>query len=218
MSNSNKLFLGIIAVLLLILWFKSCDSEEVPQNVTIKVPEVSNSLPKQKPIYVVRTDTVYVTKWKTKTDYVEIETQNPVNDSLALAYQRAQDTIQRYRLFLEAIQIKQFTSEFSDEYIDLVISGEVQGDIRSIKPKYTIKERTIETQVPIKTTALRVLGGASVQTSTDLNTFTYTANLGLQNAKGNIIRAGYSKINGQDYIMAGYDFSIFNIKKKQRKQ
>ena len=118
------------------------------KRTTVTIPEEKGEFKEQKPVYITDTVTVYKTKWKTTTDTIEIITENPVNDSLALAYQQTKDSLNRFKMYLDAIQIKQFSNTFEDEYQIINITGEVQGQLNWIKPKYTIKERQIE--VPVK--------------------------------------------------------------------
>ena len=115
---------------------------------TIIIPAKEGEFKAQKPIYIRDTVTVYKTKWKTATDTIEVVTENPVNDSLALAYQQAKDSLDRFKMYLNSIQIRQFKNNFEDENITIDITGEVQGQLNWIKPKYKIKEQEIE--VPAK--------------------------------------------------------------------
>lgn len=138
-----NLVLGLIVVVLLV---RTCTQQPEVQVVT--VPPIHDTLEVQKPVYVERVDTVYRTFWKTHTDTLEIVSTNPVNDSLAIKYQQLTDSLDRYRLFLEAIEIKEFSNRFEDEFLDLTIEGQVQGQLNYIRPIYTIKERKIE--VPYK--------------------------------------------------------------------
>jgi len=195
----------IIAILLFVLFFKRCGDRG---SNTIETPEIEGDFEEQEPIYITDTDTVYVTKWETLTDTIEVKTNNPVNDSLAIAYQSAKDSLERYKLYLSAIQIKTFKNTFEDEYLKLSLTGRVQGDLLGITPKYTIKSQEIE----VPETSLRFLIGGGIGNNLDFNDFTYRVNLGLQNAKGNIIRVGYSRIRSQDYIFLGYDVSIFEVR------
>lgn len=213
MKNSHKVLFVVILILSALLWLKSCEggSKEI---IKVNVPEVSGELEEQKANYIKPPDTVYVTKWRTKDKVVELTTENPVNDSLALAYQNVKDSLDRYKLYLSAIQIRKFSNTFNDEFIDLTVEGEVQGELRYLKPTYTIKEREVEIKDPSKVTVFRLLAGAHLQT--DVGTFedlNYSFNLGLQNKKGNILRAGYSKMGGRDFVLVGYDFSLINIRK-----
>ena len=206
MINWHKLIpYIIIAVLAAVLWFKGCEKE----TIKVKVPEVIGDFEPQKPEYIIEKDTVYITKWKTKTNTIEVPTKNPVNDSLVLAYQQAQDSLERFKQYLEAIQIRSFSNTFEDEYLDLTISGKVQGKLLSLKPDYKIKERTIETEAP---TNLRLLAGFEIGNSTLFNDFRYKVNIGLQNASGNIYRFGYAKENViGHYFWLGYDFSLLKF-------
>lgn len=202
----------IIIILVFILFFRGCGKEK--ETITVKVPEVSGEFEEQEPEYIIKTDTVYITKWRTETETIEIKTPNPVNDSLAKAYADLQDQynadFKRYEMYLNSIQIREFKNVFEDDFVRLTMSGRVQGDLLGITPKYTIKEREVRTEV--ESERLRVLIGGELGNSLDFDDFRYKANLGLQNANGNIIRAGYSRMHSKDYIFLGYDFSLFTIR------
>ena len=193
----------IIAVLLVLFWVNGCQRGDDDGIVT--VPPVDGEFKPQKPVYI-KGDTVYVTKWKTRTDTIIVETPNPVNDSLAVAYQKAKDSLERYKMFLDAIQIRNFENIFEDEYLKLTVTGEVQGHLNWLKPEYHIKER--EVQVPV--TRLRLLAGAEV--GTDLNDFRYKLNLGIQNREGNIYKLGYAREGMNDVFWLGYEMSVLNFK------
>ena len=193
----------IIAILLFVLFFRGCGDQG---STTITTPEIEGDFEEQEPIYIKGKDSI-ITKWKTLTDTIEVETKNPANDSLDLAYKSAKD-LERYKLFRSATQIKTFKNTFEDEYLKLSLTGSVQGDLLGITPKYTIKSQKIE----VPETSLRFLIGGGIGNNLSFNDFTYRVNLGIQNAKGNIIRAGYSRMRGQDYIFIGYDFSLFEVR------
>ncbi|HET8885874.1 MAG TPA: hypothetical protein VFM70_05920 [Salinimicrobium sp.] len=198
----------VIAILLLILFFKGCDSEPKKKTIEVKVPEITAELPEQKPEHKNAKDPVEV-KWKEKV----IEVPNPVNEELAIAYQKAKDSLERYKMYLDAIQMREFISEYEDDNLKLTLTGMVQGEVQSIKPTYTIKERTATAEVEEKETVFRLLGGVEFGNNTMLNDFRYKANLGFQNAKGNILRGSFSNENGINYIYLGYDISIFQIRR-----
>ena len=210
--NLNRLGWVLAVVFGVALLFKTCGKST--ETVDVNVPEQSGEFDEQEPIYITKRDTVYITKWRTKTDTIEIETQNPVNDSLAKAYADLQGefdaSFRRYEMYLDAIQIRNFENTFEDEYLKIVMSGRVQGDLLGIKPKYTIKERTVQTEV--ESAKLRVLIGGDLGNNTSFDNFLFRPRLSIQNAKGNILSASYSKIANQDYFFVGYDFSLFQLK------
>ena len=152
-------YIIIAALLAIILIPRACEGE----TTTVTIPEQKGEFEAQKPVYITQTDTVYRTKWKTATDTIEISTENPVNDSLVLAYQNLQDSLERFKMYLDAIQIRKFKNTFEDEYLELTISGEVQGKLNWIKPDYKIKERTIE--VPQKPFSISAFAGYGVSKS-----------------------------------------------------
>ena len=194
----------IIALLAAFLLFRECNRET--KTITVTVPAVEGEFEPQKPVYITETDTVYITRWKEH----EIFTPNPVNDSLAIAYQEAQDSLVRYKMYVDAIQIRTFENVFEDEFLKLTLTGEVQGELRYIKPEYKIKEREIDVEVP--ETRFRLLAGGEIGNNTTFSDLRYKINVGLQNQKGGIYRLGYARENFQDIIWVGYDFSILNLK------
>lgn len=207
----------LIAALLFILFLQNCEGGKnkinEPQTIEVDIPEVSGDFEPQEPVHIVP-DTVYITKWKE----VKIKTPNPVNDSLVIAYQKLSDSLtaaqaelERFKMYLDAVQIRDFESHFEDDFLKLTISGKVQGKVNSLKTDYTIKSRSA--QITPKRTIFRLLGGLEIGNNTSFNEFRYKVNLGFQNAKGNIFGASYERWNGQDYVWARYEFSIFSIKR-----
>jgi len=194
----------VIAFLVFVLFFKGCGEQE---KTTITTPEIVGDFEEQEPIYIKGKDSI-ITKWKTLTDTIEVETKNPANDSLDLAYKSAKDNSERYRLFRSATQIKTFKNTFEDEYLKLSLTGGVQGNLLGITPNYTIKPREIE----VEGVSLRFLVGGGIGNNLGFNDFTYRVNLGIQNGNGNIVRGGYSRMRGQDYIFLDYDFSLFEVR------
>lgn len=73
-------------------------------------------------------------------------------------------------------------------------------------------------KIPIneKEVVLRTLIGGEIGLNKELNQGTYKLNIGLQNAKNDIIRGSYQKIGTNEYFLVGYDKSIFTIKKKKK--
>lgn len=135
----------------------SCERE----TTTVIMPEVEGDFEPQEPVYLPGdTDTVYLTKWRTATDTIEITTETPVNDSLVLAYQKLEDSLERFKLYLDAVSIRRFSNTFEDEYLKANVSGEVQGHLNYVDLDYTIKEREIE--IPNKRWALSIYAGYGV--------------------------------------------------------
>jgi hypothetical protein len=199
----------IILVLSILLFFKGCGSKD-PEVIKVKVPEVSGEFEPVPPEYVPTPEVPYVIEWKER----RIEIPNPVNDSLLKAYRDAQaenDSLKQMLLFLDAIQLREFSNTFEDEYLKLTVSGQVQGKLNYIKPTYTIKSRTLEIEEP--QTNLRLLAGFEIGANDKLSEFPLKLNLGMQNAKGNILKASWMRLNGENFYLGGYDFSILNLKK-----
>ncbi len=195
----------IVIVILSILLFKACNK---PPIVIIKPAEIPGTFEKQEPVYVIKKDTVYLTKWWVKDSTIVVETPNPINQELAVNYKLAKDSIDKFKLYVSAIQIKDFVNHFEDTTIDLTITGQVQGELKCLIPKYTLKPHVI---LPDKPVLFKALIGAEIRSN--LNKFDYNINLGIQDSKDNIYRVGYSRQFGSNYIMIGFDYSMFYISK-----
>lgn len=196
----------ILGAVFCLLLFKSCETSEIE----VVIPEVKNTLPSVNPTETDH-DTIYIDRWHTKDSIITVELKNPVNDSLASAYKEAKNEIERYKLYLQSIQIKKYSQVFDDEYLNLTVFGDVQGDIKKMGLDYTLKERSIKTKVT--ETVFRLTLGAQIRTDFGLTDPSYDITSGLQDRKGNILRFGYSRMGGNDYLLAGYEFSIFSLKK-----
>ena len=212
MTTLSKIQFIVIAALAAILFYTGC-GQGSGSSETVLIPEKKGSFEKQAAVYVPVHDTVFTTIWKTKTVNIPFETKNPVNDSLAQAYVVLKDSLERFELYLDAIQIRSFKNVFDDSLINIVIKGEVQGKLNFVQPNYTIKAQKI--QVPRKN---HILLGGHVVVDQDLQDLRYSLNASIQNDKGHVTRFGYSSIAGKNYVMFGKDFKIFSYKGKQKQQ
>lgn len=194
----------IIAVLLILLWQKSCSGKDEP--VVITVPEKHGSFPDVvNPDPIPAPEKEYVYRYITKTDTIEVITQNPINKELMDYYLASQS---KDSLYAEAIAEQDYHIPFEDSLIKTDSYIKAQGKVLSFKQDYTIKEQKIPYRP--KETVLRLLGGFEVGNTIQLNDFSAKANIMLQNRKGNILSAGYDT---NERIWIGYNFSIFNIRK-----
>lgn len=192
------------------LWLKGCGaSEPVYVSVPVTVPEVSGSLPEEKPGHKQIDSTKTITK----------NVINPINQKLIaenkiLKYKYAKaDSALQAKMYSDAIAVQDFTYQQEDQYLKLSIVGKVGlGEVQSILPTYTIKERIVESRVKFPVTKYRILLGGEIGASENFD-FTSKANLAFQNQKGNMITASYQRVNGVDYVLAGYYFNLYTRKK-----
>ena len=208
MKNLNAIIYLTIAVLLFIVWSKSCNKEPAPPiKKEITVPEVRAKLEPQTPIYIKSPEKPARIKWKAgKT----IEVENPVNLDLVEAFKAAKDSLEQFKLYIAAIQIRSFANTFNDSNLTLTIEGKVRGSLISLEPTYTIKRRSLE--IPNEKVVFRLLLGAAIQNNLNFDDFRYNLNAGFQNRNGNIIRFGYARQYDNNYFMLGYDLNIFERK------
>jgi len=129
------------------------------------------------------------------------------NYNLQMDYINATDSIEKLKMYIDAIQLKKFSKTFENGNFKANINGIVQGEVKELAMDYEIKK------MPIKEVRFRMLLGGGIGINKELNQGIYKLNAGFQNRKGNVLRASYMQIGSQQYGVAEYDFSIFKITK-----
>lgn len=214
----------ILAITFSILWLKSCSTEsQTPQLVDVTVPAVQAKLetkkPVQEPVKLPKNDNSKIVKVENPIDKQLIAENERLqqyvaeNEKLKLAFAQERDSLKKQLLFEKVVQLNNFSTDYEDDNLKLHLKGVVQGEVKEITPSYKIKERTAQAEVKAKETVLRLLAGGGFGINKDLNQATWKLNIGIQNRKGNVIRASYQKIGNQDFLLGEYDFSIFNFKR-----
>lgn len=207
LKSKIKLISGIVIFILIIFLFhRQCSSSTTTQKVVI--PKKVGKFEKPDTIIIVKNKDSVV--WKEKV----IKTENPVNKKLAAELIEAlkyKDSVKVLKMYLEAIQERDGTYVYDNKDLKLEIATKTRGEILSIKPLYTIKEREELVTVKNKETIFALYGGAGLGTTTNLNTLTPQINLGFQNNKGSIIMFEYGITDKS--IGAKYIYRIINIKK-----
>ncbi|SFU77058.1 hypothetical protein SAMN05216480_12311 [Pustulibacterium marinum] len=199
----------VITILAVALWFNGCGASPEEKEIMVTVPAVSGSLPATQPKHSIvlpspvgKTDTVFV--------------PNPVNEKLLAENQQLKDSFakvsatQKVEMYSDAIQINDFSYQQEDSYINLTVAGKVRGQILSMLPTYTIKERIVAAKVTVPQTKFRLLAGVEVGNNLQFNSFNFKADLFFQNASGNMLQVSYDT---DQRIYVGYHFSIFKIRK-----
>lgn len=213
MSKKNQniilFFCAIIAVLMLLFWFKGCNLNT--KTIPVTIPEVKGTFKAVKPIH----DTLFLTKFvKSKPltsndEFLQKEVDRLLKEynSLNESFANANDSLQKI-IYSQAIKPKSFTQTFNNDTIKATVSGIVKGEVDRLKLDYIIKERKIDIKVPY--TRFRLLGGIETGMIKSFDKFNVKANLGFQNAKGNILNIG---ADSDQRFYIGYTASIFQVKR-----
>lgn len=151
--------------------------------------------PKEKPAVI---------KWRK----IEIPVLNPVDAELAEKYQQAQDSISRYKLYLDAIGVREYSIIQEDSLLQTTNHIKARGEVISFQQDYIIKPQKVA--VKPKEVAFRMFAGLEVGNTKEFDNFSAKANVMFQNKKGNIFSAGYDT---ERRIWVGGAFSIFSVKK-----
>lgn len=203
MKTINKVAWGLLGFLLgLVPFLTTKCSHTEPQAVQVNIPEVKGGFKKQPPAYADERPTVV--KW----DTVKFSIQNPVNDSLVRAYQMATDSLARMQMYLEAVQVREFTNEYSDSLVNISALGEVQGKLNWLELNYTLKPRTVTVDIPQPKSKWSMFIGATFvkHGSEDLRA---VGTFGINDGEGNAWRLGVGENN--TYLL-GFEREIFRKK------
>jgi len=212
--QKSFLYLGWI-LFFLCLWLKGCSNGQKVSNNEVVIKEITKTLPADTEIISIP---IEVEKW-----YKDAKAENKLKSDIKEMYSRLQnyenevnwmqdefahkDSLQQAELYRLATALKSFESNFEDEHLKLTINGIIAGgNVKEITPTYTIKDR----KVNVPQTKIRLLAGGGIANTPVFDKPLFNANLGFQNAKGNVLRFGY---DSENRITVGYDFSIFSIKK-----
>ena len=216
--HDNRLKNGILylgwVLFFVCLFFRSCTGTN---GTTVTIPAITKELPADTEV---KHDTIEITKW-----YKDRTNEKKLSKDIEEMYDRLKnyqeeiewmqeefnhsDSLKKAELYRLATELKKFESNFEDENLKLTINGIVGGnEVKEIKPSYTIKERKID--VPQKQVKFRMLVGGGLGNSLNFDKPLFNANIGFQNARGNILRFGYDSDNR---ILINYDFSLFKISK-----
>lgn len=212
--KNGILYLGWI-LFFACLFFRSCTGTNGTTSVTM--PAITKTLPADT---VIKHQIVEVNKMvKDRTN------EKKLSKDIAEMYDRIQgyqeeidnmqsefmwsDSIKKAELYRLATELKKFESNFEDENLKITINGIIAGnEVKEITPTYTIKKRKID--VPQKQVKFRMLVGGGLGNSLTFDKPIFNANVGFQNAKGNVLRFSFDT---EQRIMVGYDFSLFKISK-----
>lgn len=192
----------------LVIWFRGCSGSEIP-NVSKSVTGYFKPVrPVIKSLGTV--DTVLLTNYVKSKPIIEYK-NNEVNKELALenynlqiAYTNASDSIEKLKMYIDAIQLKSFHKTFEDDFLTANVKGISQGEVKQLGFDYKIKPK------PIPITKFRLLAGLNISNTITFNKPLFNANLGFQNAKGNIIEVGFDT---EKHLNVGYKHSVFKIVK-----
>lgn len=201
--------LYVLAAFFLIYLFsliKQCSEPKETIPVKIEIPAKEGSF--EKPTEVIpgvqKKDSIVYIKGKT------IYTENPINKKLAEDYLKVTDSIEKLRLYLNAIQEREATYVYDNEDLKLEVYTKTRGELLELKPKYIIKPQDIKADIPIKQTVLAMYGGLELYNTSDLTNLTIKVDLGLQNKKGTIFTIG---ADTRSNFYVGAKIKFLDIKK-----
>lgn len=213
--NIKKIIPYLGWLLLFLLLFFRGFSSSTPKNATVKVKEITKTLPADTKIKHEVVNVEKIVKDRTNEKklskdilemYDRIEAYQNEVDELHDFYKFA-DSIQKDSIFKLVTQIKKFESNFEDENLKLKLNGIIgANEVKEITPTYTIKAKTI--QVP--QTKFRLLAGGGLGNSLTFDKPLFYGNLGFQNSKGNVLNFSF---DSEQRILVGCNFSVFKISK-----
>jgi hypothetical protein len=208
METSNKrinylTWLGWV-ILFIVLWFRGCNPQpQTAEKIKIKTKEVKGKT-------IIKTNIVHVPITKTVKDtsgtgfYVtQIDKLFEENNQMQLEFMKM-DSLQKIEAYNKAIEINAFKERFQDSYIDAYVSGNVAGNIKQMRLDYTIKPQTLNVDAPKPKNHLYL--GVNVANTIQLNKPLFSAGLGLQNKKGNILNFSFDT---EKRIGIGYYKKLF---------
>jgi hypothetical protein len=217
--KNSFLYLGWV-FFFLCLWLKGCSSapgETVVKDVVI--PEKTGIFESKKPKHnhIVEVNKMVIPDNLTNNNFTDfVKLQNDIaklyeeNALLLNDFEKETDSLKRIIMYQNAIALNKFSTTFEDDNLLLNIDGIVRGEVQSITPSYKIKEQKIEVPIKQKEVKFRMLIGAGIGNSLQFDRALFKANVGFQNAKGNILQASFDT---EQRVMLEYNLSLFKVKR-----
>jgi hypothetical protein len=191
-------------LLFIVLWFRGCNPQpQFAEKIKIQTKEVKGKT-------IIKTNIVHVPITKKVRDtfgtgfYVnQIDKLFEENNQMQLEFMKM-DSVAKIQAYNKAIEINAFKQQFEDSNINAYVSGEVAGNIKQMRFDYTIKPQTITTDAPKPKNHLYL--GVNVANNLQLNKPLFSAGLGIQNKKGNILNFSFDT---EKRIGFGYSKKLF---------
>jgi hypothetical protein len=186
----------------IVLFFRGCNPEpQYAEKIKVITKEVKGSIvTKEKVINVPINikDTVGTGFYVNQIDKLFEE-----NNKMQLEFLKM-DSLQQIQAYAKAIEINAFKQSFDDKYINAQVSGEVMGNVKQMRLDYTIKPQELKVDAPKPKNNLYL--GVNVANTIQLNKPLFSAGLGIQNKKGNILNFSFDT---EKRIGIGYYKKLF---------
>lgn len=189
-----KYIYPIVIVLLLgyIFLQKSCDAPKDTEKKEVVIKEKKGEL--KKPTAQInhkQKDSIVFRKGQT------VYTENPINKELTeefIKLQKENDSLGLLKKYVDVVQIRKQTTIFDDKDITLEIDTEVEGKLKSILPRWKVKEYKTKLDIPVKLKPA-VYVGAGISDSKQFNNTTFEVQLGLKLKNDIFLISGDTKQN-----------------------
>lgn len=188
----------------LVLFFRGCNTTpQTAEKIKVVTKEIKGKT-------IIKTNIVHVPITKKIRDtsgvgfYVsQIDKLFEENNRMQLEFQQM-DSLAQIQAYAKAIEINEFKQQFEDSYINAYVSGNVAGNVKEMRFNYIIKPRTTEVDSP--KTRNHIYLGVNVANTLQLDKPLFSAELGLMNKKGDIIKAAFDT---EKRINFGYSKKLF---------
>ena len=200
-SNIKYIIIGIV-ILLLSFFIGRWTSPTENKIIKVTIPELSGKSPiiiNPKPLIQFKDSLIYKDSL--------IITENPFNKELADKYINLESETERLKEYIKSIEVRKYKIPFENDTIKIVGDVEVQGELKSLKYNWFIKQRIIDVPVEIKKPTMNLLLGGSVSNTVQLDKFNINANLGIQRKNGDLILTSYGIFDKS--VQVGY---LINLK------
>lgn len=171
------MYLGWV-LFIISLWFNCTNNNKT--TTIIKTREIKGSFD---PVTnIVHKPIIRVVEKVSKSTDLELYNEN---EALKQAYFNETDSLKRELMYLKAVKLNEFSREFDNDTINITVKGIVQGEVKSLQPFYTIKERKENISIPVVKYCF--ITGFGISTDLELKKPTLNAGFGVVNKKSNII-------------------------------
>lgn len=206
MKTNISLLILVIVLLALSFTAGRCSKKCNTENIIVKIPEVIGTFDTIKnpiPLEMGVKDSII---YKDSIIFHDRE----FDKEMVLKYSQLESEYDKLKAMIKAAEINYYSIPLENEFIKTVNNVKVQGRLIDFQQDFIIKEREITVPVLTEKRIFALYSGIGLKTTTLLDEIQPTANIILQNKKGNLLSLQYGL---DESIQLSYSFKVFEIKR-----
>lgn len=205
MKNIKEIAIGLLLIVF-VFFLGKCTASPGVITRTIVLPAVQG---KSDTIYKPGNNTKIIERNYIYRDSV-IKHDKEFDEEMVNRFAKLNSEYDKIKAYIKATELNTYTIPIEDSLIKSTVNLTVRGELVSIQRDYVLKERSVDISIKVPQTKFALYGGLGLQSNIDLTNIQPTANILLENSKGNILglQVGLDKS-----VQLSYSIKVFDYKR-----